>query len=74
MIPITPGGVGTVDAFMISILVASGTDNATAVAAALVWRAASFVPQIIVGVLALVSWYRTAGKAFATTQSTTPAA
>jgi uncharacterized protein (TIRG00374 family) len=72
MIPITPGGVGTVDAFMISILVASGTDNATAVAAALVWRAASFVPQIIVGVLALVSWYRTAGKAFATTQPTTP--
>lgn len=69
MIPITPGGVGTVDAFMISILVASGTDNATAVAAALVWRAASFVPQIIVGVIALVSWYRKAGKTFAAAQA-----
>ena len=72
MIPITPGGVGTVDAFMISILVAAGTANATAVAAALVWRAASFVPQIIVGVVALVSWYRKAGKTYAAASATKP--
>ena len=65
MIPITPGGVGTVDAFMIAILTANGTSDGAATAADLVWRAASFVPQIAIGVLALVLWYRTAGRAFA---------
>lgn len=65
MIPITPGGVGTVDAFMIGILTAFGTSDGAATAADLVWRAASFVPQILIGVLALVLWYRRAGKTFA---------
>ena len=65
MIPITPGGVGTVDAFMIAILTAFGTSDGAATAADLVWRAASFVPQILIGVIALVLWYRQAGRAFA---------
>lgn len=71
MIPITPGGVGTVDAFMIGILKTWGDANGMpelgnlATAADLVWRAASFVPQIIIGVLALVAWYRRAGRTFA---------
>jgi uncharacterized protein (TIRG00374 family) len=65
MIPITPGGVGTVDAFMIGILTANGTADGAATAADLVWRASSFVPQIIVGVIALVLWYRRAGRTFA---------
>jgi uncharacterized protein (TIRG00374 family) len=65
MIPITPGGVGTVDAFMIAILTANGTANGAATAADLVWRAASFVPQIAIGVIALVLWYRRAGRTFA---------
>jgi uncharacterized protein (TIRG00374 family) len=65
MIPITPGGVGTVDAFMIAILTSNGTANGAATAADLVWRASSFVPQIIVGVIALVLWYRRAGRTFA---------
>ena len=65
MIPLTPGGLGTVDAFMISLLTAMGVSGGDATAADLVWRAASFVPQIIIGVLALLSWSRTAARAFA---------
>ena len=70
LIPITPGGLGTVDAAMIAIMVALGVQNGNATAADLVWRASSYVPQIIVGILALVSWYRRAGKTFATAKST----
>jgi len=69
MIPITPGGVGTVDAFMIAILTSFGTSDGAATAADLVWRASSFVPQICIGVIALVLWYRRAGRTFA---SSTP--
>jgi hypothetical protein len=38
-----------------------------ATAADLVWRAASYVPQIVVGVVALVAWFRRANRAFAGT-------
>jgi uncharacterized protein (TIRG00374 family) len=65
MIPITPGGLGTVDAAMIALLVGFGTSVGVATAAALVWRAASFIPQILIGVIALVAWYRKAGQALA---------
>jgi uncharacterized protein (TIRG00374 family) len=77
MIPITPGGLGTVDAFMISILTANGTDSGAATAADLVWRACSFIPQIIIGVIALVLWYKRAGQTFAAAKpapATPPAA
>ena len=62
MIPITPGGLGTVDALMLGILTAAGVSTGAATAATLVWRASSFVPQIIVGILSLVWWSRTAAK------------
>lgn len=65
MIPITPGGLGTVDAFMISLLTAMGVSSGDATAADLVWRAASFVPQIIVGVICLVTWSKRAARTFA---------
>ncbi|NQW31193.1 MAG: flippase-like domain-containing protein [Actinomycetales bacterium] len=65
MIPITPGGLGTVDAAMIALLVGFGTSVGDATAAALLWRAASFIPQILIGVIALVAWYRKAGQALA---------
>jgi uncharacterized protein (TIRG00374 family) len=65
MIPITPGGLGTVDAFMISLLTAMGVPPGDATAATLVWRAASFVPQIAIGVLSLVLWSRRAARTFA---------
>ncbi len=65
MVPITPGGLGTVDALMISLLQSMGVTAGDATAADLVWRAASYVPQIIVGIIALVAWFRTAGRTYA---------
>ncbi|MDA3021375.1 MAG: lysylphosphatidylglycerol synthase transmembrane domain-containing protein [Actinomycetota bacterium] len=68
MIPITPGGLGTVDAAMIALMTNFGVATGAATAADLVWRAASFVPQIILGIVALLLWYRKAGERFATTK------
>lgn len=65
MIPITPGGLGTVDAAMIALLVSFGTSTGDATAADLVWRASSFIPQIALGVIALLLWYRKAGQSLA---------
>ena len=65
MIPITPGGLGTVDAFLIALLTAMGVDSGDATAAVLVWRAASFVPQITIGIIALITWSRRAARTFA---------
>ena len=62
MIPITPGGLGTVDAAMIALLTAFGVDAGVATAADLVWRAASFVPQMVVGAVALFTWSVHAGS------------
>lgn len=74
MVPITPGGLGTVDAAMIGLMVALGVNNGDATAAALVWRASSYVPQIIIGVIALVAWYRKAGQRLAAVKPSTSAA
>jgi uncharacterized protein (TIRG00374 family) len=63
MIPITPGGLGTVDAAMIALLVGFGLPEATAIAATLVWRAASFVPQVGLGILTFVWWRVEVGRA-----------
>jgi uncharacterized protein (TIRG00374 family) len=63
MIPITPGGLGTVDAALIALLVGFGLPEATAIAATLVWRAASFVPQVSLGVLTFVWWRVEVGRA-----------
>ncbi len=68
MIPITPGGLGTVDAFLIGLLTAMGVNDGDATAADLVWRAASFVPQIIIGIACLVTWSRRAARTFAAAQ------
>ncbi len=72
MIPITPGGLGTVDALMITLLQSVGTSAGDATAADLVWRAASYVPQIVIGIIALVTWFRKAGQTFAVTEDPAP--
>jgi len=56
MIPVTPGGLGTVDAALIGLLVAFGLDQSTALAGALVWRCATFIPQVLLGVGTFVWW------------------
>ncbi len=55
-IPVTPGGLGTVDAALTGLLVAFGATNTDALAATLLWRAASWVPQVLLGVVTLVIW------------------
>lgn len=72
MIPITPGGLGTVDAAMIALLTALGVGAGAATAADVVWRAASFVPQIVIGVVALITWSRRGTRALAQRQADPP--
>lgn len=55
-IPLTPGGVGTVDALMVTTLVSFGADQADAVAATLVWRAATYFPQVFIGIGTFLHW------------------
>jgi uncharacterized protein (TIRG00374 family) len=77
MVPITPGGLGTVDALMISLLQSVGVSAGDATAADLVWRAASYVPQIIIGIIALITWFKKANERFAAVkpeEGTAPAA
>ncbi len=56
MIPLTPGGLGTVDAALIALLVTFGLPESVAIAATLVWRAASFIPQVCLGIVTFVAW------------------
>ena len=65
MVPITPGGLGTTDALMIALLQSMGVSGSVAQAADVVWRMASYLPQIIIGIIALVLWFRRANRAFA---------
>jgi uncharacterized protein (TIRG00374 family) len=65
MVPITPGGLGTTDALMIALLQSMGVSGSVAQAADVVWRMASYLPQVIIGVIALVLWFRKANRAFA---------
>lgn len=52
-VPLAPGGAGTVDAALIGMLVAFGADFDQAVAADVIWRAFCFLPQMVLGWLAV---------------------
>lgn len=69
MIPITPGGLGTVDAALIALLVTFGLPEELAVASTLVWRAASFIPQVCLGVGTFLFWRVEQGRAAARSSS-----
>jgi uncharacterized protein (TIRG00374 family) len=57
-VPVTPGGLGTVDAAITAILVAFDTGQSDALAAVLVWRAATYFPQIFIGIGTFLFWRR----------------
>jgi uncharacterized protein (TIRG00374 family) len=59
-IPVTPGGLGTVDAALTALLTGYGATSSQALAADLVWRAATYVPQVLLGVLTFLWWRVTA--------------
>jgi uncharacterized protein (TIRG00374 family) len=56
--PITPGGVGLVELGLTGALVAFGGQNAQVVAAVLVYRVASTVPTLVLGLVAGATWRR----------------
>lgn len=55
-LPLTPGGVGIVEIGLTGALVAFGAPNAEAVAATLVYRAATVLPTLALGLLAAATW------------------
>ena len=57
-IPITPGGLGTLDATFISIMTASGAHPAQALAVDLIWRLTTYFLPIFPGVLTYLVWIR----------------
>jgi uncharacterized membrane protein YbhN (UPF0104 family) len=61
-LPITVGGLGTVDAGVTGLLTAFGMEGSHALAVDIVWRAATFVPQVLTGVLTFLWWRATAGR------------
>ncbi len=61
-IPITPGGLGKVDAALIGMLTAFGASSSDALAADMVWRAATYFPPIIIGTVTYLLWKRGRAK------------
>lgn len=57
-IPVPPGGLGTTDAIITSILVTFGLDNDSALASTMIWRAATYFPQVMIGAVTLLLWRR----------------
>ena len=57
-IPITPGGLGTLDAAFISLMTAFGASSSRALAADLIWRLMVYVLPIIPGIVTYVIWLR----------------
>jgi uncharacterized protein (TIRG00374 family) len=61
-IPVTPGGLGTVDAALAALLTGYGAPSSQALAADLVWRAATYLPQVLLGALTFLWWRATANR------------
>jgi uncharacterized protein (TIRG00374 family) len=57
-IPIPPGGLGTTDAILTGILTGFGMSSSDAMAADLIWRAATYFPQVLIGIGTLLVWRR----------------
>jgi uncharacterized protein (TIRG00374 family) len=62
-IPVPPGGLGTTDAIINAMLTTFGMPNNDALAATLVWRAMTYFPQVIIGVITMLLWRRERSKA-----------
>jgi putative heme transporter len=62
-IPITPGGIGVVELSLTATLIGFGGDNASVLAAVLVYRFLTVVPTLALGLLAAATWRRTVPRA-----------
>ena len=56
LIPITPGGLGTVAGALGAMLATFGMNQQDILAAVLVWQVVSLLPQAITGILTLLGW------------------
>ncbi len=57
-IPITPGGLGTLDAAFISLMTAFGASSSRALAADLIWRLMVYFLPVVPGIATYVIWLR----------------
>jgi len=55
-IPLTPGGLGTTDVIMVSMLQLFGADAQLSLAAVLLWRGFFYIPQVLAGFLSFIYW------------------
>lgn len=55
-IPLTPGGIGTTDAIMVAMMQLYGTPADLALAAVLLWRGFSYIPQVVLGLVSFIFW------------------
>ena len=62
MDPVTAGGLVTVDASLIGLLAAFGASGSLALAADIMWRATTFVPQVLTGASTFLWWRLTPGR------------
>ena len=58
VIPLTPGGLGTIDAAFIGMLSALGANSSVALAADMMWRVTTYFPPIFIGILTYFIWKR----------------
>jgi uncharacterized membrane protein YbhN (UPF0104 family) len=57
-IPITPGGLGTLDAAFISLISTFGASSSQALTADLIWRLTTYLFPILCGMLTYLLWFR----------------
>jgi uncharacterized protein (TIRG00374 family) len=57
-IPVTPGGLGTLDAAFVSLMTSFGAGSSRALAADLVWRLMMYFLPILPGIVTYVIWIR----------------
>jgi uncharacterized protein (TIRG00374 family) len=61
-LPVSAGGLGTVDAGITGLLTAFGATASEALAVDLVWRAGTFMPQVLTGALSFLYWQAATGR------------
>ena len=61
-IPIPPGGLGTTDAIITGMLTGFGLPSSDALGATMVWRAATYFPQVVIGIITFLVWRRHEAK------------
>jgi putative heme transporter len=62
VIPLTPGGLGTIDAAFIGMLTAFGANSSVALAADMIWRLTTYFPPIFIGIITYFIWKRGMSK------------